>query len=396
MVLQPIDRSAHARERRRRQRRRRRARRLAVLLVLATLVVAAGAYVIRSAGGGKATIEHAAASGAAQPAAKPDPLAPRPAPREIRGVHVTMALASLPGKLEEYFSVKGLNTVELDVKDENGEVAFPFASLSLAREIGAARPYYDPKQVALLARARGVYLIGRIVCFEDPLLSSARPARAVRRSDGSVWKNHAGLGWADPYNRANWKYVVDVAVAAAKSGFDEIQFDYVRFPTDGDVTDMVFPARDATPMGATITRFAEYASKRLKPLGVRVSADVFGLSATRNLGIGQLPGRIARYVDAIYPMVYPSHYVPGEYGIEDPNALPGQVVAASLADFKRKLRGTNAQVIPWLQDFSLGRAYTPYDVKVQIDAARRAGSPGFLLWNAGGIYTNQALRYQAR
>jgi hypothetical protein len=392
MVLQPVDRSAHNRERRRRQRHRRRIRRFVALLVLATLVVAVGAYVIRSERSGQpATIEHAAA--ADPPAAKPNPLAPRPAPLEMRGVHVTMALASLPGKLEEYFSMQGLNTVELDIKDENGEVAWPFAGVPLAKQIGAARTYYRPKQTALLARSHGVYLIGRIVCFEDPVLAEAMPARAVQRGDGSVWKNHAGLGWADPYNRANWEYLVDIAVAAAKSGFDEIQFDYVRFPTDGDISDMVFPSRTESSMGWTIAEFAHYASKRLKPLGVRISADVFGLSATRNLGIGQFPRRLARYLDVIYPMVYPSHYVPGEYSIEDPNAVPGQVVAASLADFKEQVRGTKTKIIPWLQDFSYGRTYTADDVKVQIDAARRAGSPGFLLWNAAGIYTQEALTY---
>jgi hypothetical protein len=392
MVLQPVDRSAHSRERRRRQRRRRRLRRLVALLVVAALVVPVGAYVARTTGDSRpAAIEHAAAAG--DSAAKPNPLAPRPAPLEMRGVHVTMALASLPGKLQEYFSMQGLNTVELDIKDENGEVAWPFAAVPLAKQIGAARPYYRPKQAALLARRHGVYLIGRIVCFEDPVLASAMPARAVQRSDGSVWKNHAGLGWADPYNRANWEYLVDIAVAAAKSGFDEIQFDYVRFPTDGDIEDMVFPSSDDTPMGWTIAEFLHYASKRLKPLGVRISADVFGLSATRNLGIGQFPRRVARYLDVIYPMVYPSHYVSGEYGIDDPNAVPGQVVAASLADFKKQLAGTKTKIIPWLQDFSYGRTYTADDVKVQIDAARRAGSPGFLLWNAAGLYTEEALTY---
>jgi hypothetical protein len=306
MVLQPVDRSAHHRERRRRQRRRRRLRRLVVLLVIAALAVAAGAYVIRGETAGKsATIEQAAAADA--PAAKPNPLAPRPAPLEMRGVHVTMALASLPGKLQEYFSMQGLNTVELDLKDENGEVAWPLAAVPLAKQIGAARPYYRPKQAALLARRHGVYLIGRIVCFEDPVLASAMPARAVQRADGSVWKNHAGLGWADPYNRANWEYLVDLAVAAAKSGFDEIQFDYVRFPTDGNLDDMVFPSQTETPMAWTIAEFLHYARKRLKPLGVTISADVFGLAATRNLGIGQIPRRIARYLDVIYPMVYPSH-----------------------------------------------------------------------------------------
>ena len=132
-------------------------------------------------------------------------------------------------------------------------------------------------------------------------------------------------------------------------------------------------------------------SSRLKPLGVRVSVDVFGLSATHELGIGQKPGRLAKYVDAVYPMVYPSHYGAGEYGLENPNASPGATVEWSLADFRRELKQGKAELIPWLQDFSYGRTYRPADVKAQIEAARLMGARGYLLWNPLGIYTPGAL-----
>jgi hypothetical protein len=124
---------------------------------------------------------------------------------------------------------------------------------------------------------------------------------------------------------------------------------------------------------------------------VRISADVFGLAATRNLGIGQFPRRLARYVDSIYPMVYPSHYGPGEYDIADPEARPGVTVAYSLRDFRAKLRGRRTNLIPWLQDFSLRRTYTLADVQDEIRAARLEHSKGFMLWNAGGVYTTAAL-----
>ena len=137
----------------------------------------------------------------------------------------------------------------------------------------------------------------------------------------------------------------------------------------------------------TIARFLQYAAKRLHPLGVRVSADLFGLAATRDIGVGQAPRRLARYVDAVYPMVYPSHFNPGEYRLDDPNAAPGQTVAAALRDYKHALRGRKARLVPWLQDFSLGRTYGIAEVQQQIAAARRAGASGFLLWNAEGVYT---------
>jgi hypothetical protein len=144
-------------------------------------------------------------------------------------------------------------------------------------------------------------------------------------------------------------------------------------------------------MGWTIPAFVQYAGKRLHPLGVRVSVDMFGLAASHDLGIGQFPSRIGRYVDAVYPMVYPSHYNPGEYNLTDPNAVPGTTVAYSLADYKKALLGRKAEIVPWLQDFSLGRTYTLSDVRDQIAAARQASARGFMLWNAEGVYSDGAL-----
>jgi hypothetical protein len=143
-------------------------------------------------------------------------------------------------------------------------------------------------------------------------------------------------------------------------------------------------------MGWTIPMFVKYAAEQLHPLGVRISTDVFGLSATRDLGIGQFPRRISRFVDAIYPMVYPSHYVSGEYDIADPDSRPGTTVAYSLRDFRKQVQG-RAHLIPWLQDFSLGRQYTLADVRDEIQAARLEHSKGFMLWNAAGMYTDGAL-----
>jgi hypothetical protein len=319
-------------------------------------------------------------------------LQPRPLPAEVRGLHLTMALAGIPGKLDQYIALKdsGLNTIELDVKDENGDIGFPL-DVPLARKVGAAKRYYNAGQAVAKVHAAGLYLIGRIVTFEDPLLSAGAPALAIRRADGSRWLNSGGLGWTNPYDRRVWKYNVDIAEQAAKLGFDEIQFDYVRFPSDGDLSQIVYPGKHTQPMGWTIPMFLKYARSRLKPLGVRLSVDVFGLSATRNLGIAQFPRRIAPFVDTIYPMVYPSHYVSGEYNIIDPDSRPGTTVAYSLRDFRSKLTGRKAMLIPWLQDFSLGRRYTLADVQDQIQAARLEHVKGFMLWNASGVYTVKAL-----
>jgi hypothetical protein len=369
-VLQPVDPNSRRKIRRAEAQQRRHRRRLiavgALLALIASGVVGA---VIATHIHGHKTVRAAAR---APQAPKPQVLQPRPLPQEVRGVHA----------------------IELDVKDENGEVGFP-VNVPLAKKVGSARPYYDAQRVVAKIHAAGLYLIGRVVTFEDPALSSGAPQLAIRRADGSRWVNSAGLGWTNPYDKRVWKYNVDIAAQAAKLGFDEIQFDYVRFPSDGDLSQIRYPGVHAQPMGWTIPMFAKYASSRLKPLGVRVSVDVFGLSATRNLGIGQFPRRIAPYVDAIYPMVYPSHYVSGEYNIVDPDSRPGTTVAYSLRDFRTAVRGRKTKLIPWLQDFSLRRTYRLADVQDQIEAARLEHAKGFMLWNAEGLYTVKALHTPA-
>ena len=329
---------------------------------------------------------------AAKPAANAKPAQPRrvgpPVPDEMRGVHVTMALASIPGKLEQYAATPGLNTVQLDIKDENGEVGFHRLAPASARRVGSAKRYYDPKRATTLLHKRGIYVVGRVVVFEDPVLSENRPDLAILTSGGAVWHNDAGLGWTNPYDKRVWDYNLEIAKSAVRAGFDEIQFDYVRFPSDGPIESAVFRGKRREAMSATIARFVHYAANRLRPLGARVSVDVFGLSATRNLGIGQSPRRLARIVDAIYPMVYPSHYGSGELGLSDPSAVPGRTVGRSLRDFRRQMRGGRAKLIPWLEDFTLGGTTTVAKVQQQIRAARRWKAAGFLLWNPLGVYTD--------
>jgi hypothetical protein len=390
-IASDIDYIELRRQRRAARKRQIRRRRLTALAVLVLLAAAAlfGLSRLFSGSAGAATV-------VLDPVHSAVPASPfrSTLPEEIRGVHITGPLMSLPGKFKEYLALRryGLNTVEVDVKDESGNVAFVKGAPRIARTDGAARAYYHAPTVARQAHAAGVYLIGRVVTFEDPITSVAHPELAIRRSDGSLWKTNGGLGWLNPYSRAAWRYDVDVAVAAAKAGFDEIQFDYVRFPSDGDLSIIRYPGRHAQPMNRTIAAFLRYAVSRLHPLGVRVSADVFGLSASHDLGIGQHPTQIGKVADAIYPMTYPSHYRPGEYNLDNPNDAPGTTVQDSLRDFRRQLAGGRALLVPWLQDFSLGRTYTLADVAAQIASARNAQAGGFMLWNAEGLYTPDALR----
>jgi hypothetical protein len=387
MLFPPIDPNERFRQRRAGARRRKRLRRGALIGISlgGVAVLGAGAQFV---GGGRSV--------SAQQQALPIVAAqsgPRALPIEIRGVHVTMALAALPGRLQHYVGLQrdGLTALELDVKDENGEIGFVPRGVPLARTVGAAHEYYAARSVARLVHSQGLYLIGRVVAFEDPTLARGRPDIAVRRPDGSVWRDRAGLGWSNPYDRRVWRYDADVAVAAARAGFDEILFDYVRFPSDGDVDAAVYANPRHLAKGDAVPGFLRYASRRLAPFGVRVSASVFGLSAARDLGIGQVPRRVAPFLDAVYPMTYPSLFGRGELGLTDPSATPGATVTLALRTFRRAVRGTNALLVPWVQDFSFSRTYGLDAVLAQIAAARLAGAKGFVLWNAHGVYTDGAL-----
>jgi hypothetical protein len=272
--IEVADLRAAQREARRRQVRRRRLTALAVLAVLA--VAAIFGLVQLVVGGGAASVTLV-------PVASAAPVSPfrSSPPEEIRGIHLTGPLMTLTGKLDSYIAMKkdGLNTIELDLKDESGNVTFTKGAPAIAKQDGAALRYFDPSEVVGKVHKAGMYLIGRVVTFEDPITSRAHPELAIHRSDGSLWRTNGGLGWLNPYSRTAWKYDVDVGVAAAKAGFDEIQFDYVRFPSDGDVSIIRYPGKHAQPMNETVAAFLRYAATRLHPLGVRVSASIPARSA---------------------------------------------------------------------------------------------------------------------
>lgn len=313
-----------------------------------------------------------------------------PMPEHVRGVHVTSYGVATPQLFEPIIRLAdpkiGMNAIQIDVKDERGELAFS-TPIPLANESGAQMDVYDPVKVLRRAHEAGLYTIARIVTFQDGYAPKADPSLAVKSRQGGLWRNDIGITWLDPSNEAAWEYPIQVARYAAELGFDEIMFDYVRYPTDGDAGDMVFkdPGR---PRQDTITAFLKQASAELKPLGVHVSAAMFGLAATDDLGIGQWPGKVRNVLDAVYPMVYPSHFTDGQFGIDKPGDTPGATVAAALADWRRKTNGGTVQIRPWLQDFTLGGIpYGTKQVKEQIAAADRTGAGGWLLWNAQCIYS---------
>ena len=307
-------------------------------------------------------------------------------PEQVRAVHVGVGAM---GDLSRFWKLatpdgKGLNALQIDIKDENGEIGFVANVPSLARKSGAARPYYDANEVVRQAHARDVYVIGRIVTFKDPAIAKARPDLAVKTQSGEVWFDGSG-NWLNHYDPRVWNYLIGLAKAGAKAGMDEIQFDYVRFPSEGDPQDTaVWPNARKEPYSTTIERFVAKARKELKPYGVKLSIDVFGLAATHELGIGQDIKKLAKHVDVVSPMAYPSHYASGEYNIPDPPQAPYETVVFTMGDFRAAVRGTDATIRPFLQDFY---GYTPEQVKAQVRAAVEGGAKGWLLWNPLSQYT---------
>ena len=232
-----------------------------------------------------------------------------------------------------------------------------------------------------------MYLIGRVVVFQDPHLARARPDLAVRTPGGGIWATSAGLAWVNPYDRRVWDYAVSVAAAAARAGFDEIMLDYVRFPTDGDVGAAVYPGKTRERRARSSPR-----SSPTRSSGSRRSASVSrppcSASPRRGTwGSGRFPpgSRSTSTTSTRWP--YPYLYGGGELGIVTPSAEPGETVFRTLVDFKRQLKGSNAQLIPWIQDWSYDRE----QVLQQVRATRLQGAKGFLLWNPYGLYTKAAL-----
>ena len=381
--------------------RRRRAIAVAVLVLPVAGFVFAGKFPSdNKQASAKTTAEPLAATAAAVAATTvAEGSQPFPAPAEVRAVHFSMYLANdqqaIQKIVDAYDADTGLNAVELDVKNESGEIGFTEGMPSLAISSGAAQNYYEPRLIVEQLHAAGFYVIGRVVSFEDPVIAEKAPKRAIRTKDGAVWKNNAGLGWMNPYAKANWTYLTDIAKAAGKVGFDEIQFDYVRFPTDGDLSNVKLD-RTTAKMDSTIAAFLKQAVDELHPLKLRVSADLFGLAATRDLGIGQNPRKLANIVDVMSPMIYPQGYASGEYNITCPICNPHDLVAATMRDWQKAIVGGTAELRPWIQAYDwTGHPYGPVQVMAQVTALRDFTERGFLLWDAKSVYDPDLLRFPA-
>ncbi|MDQ6727327.1 MAG: putative glycoside hydrolase [Actinomycetota bacterium] len=311
-----------------------------------------------------------------------------------QGIHVTAAAwgyEPLRKGVLDLIDSKVVSSVELDLKDEGGIVGYD-SKVPLANQIGAVRPEYNLKDTVADLKRRGVRVIGRIVAFRDAPL--AQWAWANGRHDWVVQTAAGGMldtygGFTNPANAEVHTYNLDIALEAAGAGVDDILWDYVRRP-EGDPATMLIPGLPGSTSNA-IVDFLAGTHAALRARGVFQGAAVFGIAADNPEVVGQDIPRMARNVDYLAPMLYPSHWTNGEYNVKNPNKQPADIIKASLADFQGKIDGTGKALMPWLQDFSLGVPYGPTEVRAQIDAAASLGVGDWLLWNAEVTYTKGAL-----
>jgi hypothetical protein len=314
---------------------------------------------------------------------------------EFRGIYITSWTAGIKrfNALLDMLGNSYLNGVVIDIKDSTGKVGYP-SKVPLVAETGAyEKRIRDLDGILRQCRERKIHTVARIAVFQDPNLAKARPSLAVSGAGGGVWKDRKGLSWVDPASATVWKYNLDLAKEAAALGFDEVQFDYVRFPTDGRLKTMSYPVyRHDVPKHEIIKRFFQYVDKELKPVDVLTSADLFGLTvmADDDLNIGQRIEDVADYVDYICPMIYPSHFPAGHLGLKSPGMHPYRIIYDSCLRGLKRLEGKRAKLRPWLQDFKLSGPYDKSMILAQIQAARDAGVFGFTMWNARNVYTAEA------
>ena len=325
-------------------------------------------------------------------------------PQTIKAAYLTyygFVERSIRNRVLDLAAKTELNAVVIDVKGDRGWILYR-TEVPMAIAAGAQGPATVKDFDSMMAdlKARGIYTIARVVTFKDNILANHRPELAVMDTrTGKPWIDRENLAWVDPFRTEVWDYNIAIAQEAIRKGFDEVQFDYVRFPTDGKLSAAKYSREvNRETRLPTIAAFLERARTKLGPLGAFVSADIFGYTAfnENDTDIGQRIEELAPHVDYLNPMVYPSGYHLGIPGYRNPVANPYQVVHESVRLIRKRANGTVAVVRPWLQDFRDyafdRRIFGVPEVRAQIKGSDDGGGIGWMLWNPRNDYTGAALR----
>lgn len=321
-------------------------------------------------------------------------------PSQVKAIYMTNWVAgskSLRDPLVKIADETEINSIVIDIKDYTGRIAFEVSD-PLLKELGAyERRIADIKEFIEELHKKNIYVIGRISVFQDRYLVGRHPDLAVRRkSDNGIWKDFKNISWLDPGSKEVWDYVVALAKESYGVGFDELNFDYIRFPSDGNMKDISYPWSGGKQKVEVIKEFFAYLRENLGDIGVPLSVDLFGMTTTNtdDMNIGQNLENALKYFDYVSPMVYPSHYPAGFNGFKNPATEPYKVVKFSMdgaVERARKATTTPRKLRPWLQDFNLGATYDAPMVRAQIQATYDSGLDSWMLWNASNRYTRTAL-----
>jgi len=323
----------------------------------------------------------------------------QPIPESVKGIYVSGWVAGTTTSMNRIMALldtTSANTVIIDIKDATGRLSYqPLAPELQKLGVGTNR-IKDLEVLIKQLHDKQIYVIGRVAVFQDPYFAIKNPDSAFKDiRTGLAWHDNKGLAWLRTNDQATWDYTVSIARDAYSQGFDEINLDYVRFPSDGllaylDKTQIIKSRPE------TVRDFFVYMDEKIrKESGIPLSADIFGLaaSATGDLGIGQILEYIAPHVDYVAPMVYPSHFAKGSYGIADPASAPYGVIYRSMSDAVKKMIAIGEdphKLRPWLQDFDLGAVYTVELVRAQITATADAGLDSWMMWDPRTVYTKDA------
>lgn len=322
-------------------------------------------------------------------------------PEVVKAIYMTSWVAGTPilrNRVVKLIEDTEVNALVIDVKDYTGKIAFDVVDYYFEEMGSIDRRVGDIKEFIQSLHEKDIYVIGRVAVFQDPHLAKLWPEKSVQSisNPGEPWKDRKGISWMDPGSKDVWDYHVRLAKAVYEIGIDEINFDYIRFPSDGDMSDVKYTSSEGRAKQDVLEEFFAYLDQKLrKEDSIPISADIFGMTTTNrdDLNIGQVLEKTLPYFDYVCPMVYPSHYPPTWNGYQNPAEKPYEVIeysmrraverAVAMGEDPDKLR-------PWLQDFNLGATYTEDMVKSQIQATYDVGLDSWLMWDPKNIYTKGA------
>ena len=317
----------------------------------------------------------------------------------IKGIYYNPNISNTQEDLDRLINIVNTTEINAVVVDIKEELVFYDSQVQFFRDAGTVSPVMDLPSLLKQLHDNDIYTIARLVVFKDSAVAEKFPYLAVKDNvTGDLWRDMNGIAWVNPMMHELWDYNIELAVEAAHAGFDEIQYDYVRFPTDGDLSRLEYGIPNSQEnREAAIEKFLQKSWEALIPTGTRLSADIFGYTVMveDDLGIGQNLDHLAQHVDYLSPMVYPSHWPDGSMALDGPpNDYPYEAVHISMGLAVDQLNGDALKLRPWLQDFNMSNMmeYGAPEVRAQIDAAEDLGLSGWLIWDPNNWYHEDAFK----